>query len=107
MRLLGSWSRTIIAGGEERPLRSRSSSGLFLQAGTKQQNPYVRQVSVALGIVEAIAHDKLVGYRKTDVVRAHCGEPPLRLVQQDRHAQVFRLALLKQPQQIIQGHSSV
>src|ERR1700733_24739 len=54
----------------------------------------VGKIAVALGIVEPVAYDKLVGNLETDVVAFQCEFAPRRLVQKRRNLQ--RLGLARQ-----------
>src|ERR1700746_3873411 len=62
---------------------------LRLRSAPQLQNPDIRQVAVALRIVEPVSDDKFVGNSEAHIIRAHRRNAPLRLVEQHRHSQVF------------------
>src|SRR5262245_25569660 len=84
------------------PFRRLHSLFLVGTAG-QSQNSHIRQVPVTLGIVQAVPHHKLVGNHKTDIVSADVGETSLLFVQQDSDLEAFRLALLQNAKQVLQG----
>src|ERR1700761_1388373 len=77
------------------------------RAGPQRKHADIGHIPVSLGVIESISDNELVRNRKSDIVRVHGSDPPLRLIQQNRNPNTLRLALLKYPQQILQRHSSV
>src|SRR5579859_671716 len=71
------------------------------------QNANVGQVAVALGVIQAEAHDKFIGNRETNVVRLDRRDAALGLVQQNGDAHLFWLALLKNVQEVAQRKTGV
>src|ERR1700752_3665911 len=93
---------------ESQPVeRSTWLFGLPGGARTKMQNANVGQVAVALGVVQAVADDELIGNREAGVVGAHIGNAALRLVQEHDHANQLGLFLFKEPEQVVQREAGV
>src|SRR6266403_3658748 len=79
----------------------------LLEVASKRENSHVGQVPIAFGVVQPVADDKFVGNREADVVGAHRRDPAIGLVQQHRDAQVLRLAMLEQLQEVLQRHPGI
>src|SRR6266403_2641185 len=94
----------------QKDIRSTTPSLLgsfLLEVASKRENTHVGQVPVAFGIVQPVTDDKFVGNREADVVGAHRCDAAIGLVQQHRDAQVLRLAMLEQLQEVLQRHPGI
>src|SRR4051812_18315352 len=64
-----------------RPMGRRCTSGWF-RVDLGAEDAHEAEIAVQLAVVQAIAHDELVGNRETDVVDRDLDEPPGGLVEQ-------------------------
>src|SRR6266513_2936859 len=64
-----------------RPMGRRCTSGRF-RIDLGAEDAHEAEVAVQLAVVEAVAHDELVGDREADVVDRDLHEPPRGLVEQ-------------------------
>src|SRR5262245_11482686 len=71
------------------------------------KNSDVRQVTVALGIVEPVTDDKFVRNDKADIIGSDIGDAAFSFVQERRDFQALWLSLLQNAQQILQGQPGV
>src|SRR5258708_12018300 len=75
--------------------------------GAERKCAEVQEIGVGFGVVKAVATDELIGNGEADVIRADFGDAALGLVEQYRHTNAPRLALLEYTQQILQRHAGV
>src|SRR6202171_4496911 len=82
------------------------SGDSFLTPGLRDhQNAHVGHIAVALGKVQAIPDDKLVRNREADIIGTYRTDTTLGLLEENRNAKMFRLGLLEEGKQILEGPS--
>ena len=80
--------------------------GSVISAGQRQYSN-VRQIAIAFRVVKPVADYEFIRNRKTNIIGGHVSQATLHFIQQDRDAQILRLALLQNAQEIAERETSI
>src|ERR1700681_4613232 len=96
-------------GGPDEPLWSvaRMRASWLFRLRSQREHTDVREVAVALGVIQAVADHEFVGDGEANVIGADFREAARWFIEQHGHAQTSGLPLIENAQQILERHARV